>query len=81
MNRVGEMDMGIWESQKKIHFWVGVGVMFLSLMIGVVFYWSKGIVLGVGGFLGLFHAAMGVGLFFGIGVYLVSSNRTKKNGS
>lgn len=72
MEPVGGKEMKIWVSQKSFSLWVGVLVTLLALVIGVAFYWSKGIVFGIGGFLGLIHAAMGVGLFFGVGVYLLS---------
>jgi len=72
METIGGKDNKIWVSQKKISLGVGVLVTLLALVIGVTFYWSKGIFFGIGGFLGLIHAAMGVGLFFGVGVYLFS---------
>ena len=79
MNESKKKDLSLWIGQNKTSFWVGVFGTLGSLAMGVGFYWSKGIPLGVGGFLGLFHAAMGIGLFFGVGVFLACRKKIRKN--
>ncbi len=65
-------------SGKWVPMSVGTFVFLFSLILGVGFYWSKGIALDFGGVLGLAHAAMGFGLFCGVGAYIISKFDSKK---
>ena len=57
---------------------VGGGAGFVVLFLGFRFYGSYGLSPGIGEFLGLFHAALGLGFFFGYMILLFTKRDEEK---